>query len=72
MKESSVESALAQVLPDVDISFPLGSTDRELIRLVEDSEVGVPWTAEVVVCLCRIMESMETMEDVLEMVGETV
>ena len=49
------------MLADVDISFPL-------THLVEDSEAGVPWTAEVVVCLCRIMdsESIETMEDVLE------
>jgi hypothetical protein len=63
------------VLPDVDVSFPLGSTDRELMHLVEDSEARVPWTAEVVVCLCRIMESIETMEDVLEILettGETV
>jgi hypothetical protein len=62
------------VLP-VDVSFPLGSTDRELIHLVEDSEAGVPWTVEVVVCLCRIMESIETMEGVLEIhetTGETV
>ena len=63
------------MLPDVDASFPLGSTDTELMHLVEDSDAGVPWTAEVVVCLCRIMESMETMEDVLEILettGETV
>jgi len=54
------------VLPDVDVLFPLGSTDGELIHLVEEPESWVRWTAEVVVCLCRIMESMETMEDVLE------
>jgi hypothetical protein len=79
MNETSVESesALKYVLADSDVdgSSPLGSTDRELIHLVEDSEAGVPWTAEVVVCLCRIMESIETMEDVLETLettGETV
>jgi hypothetical protein len=59
------------VLPDVDFSFPLGSIDREFIHLVEDSEAGIPWTAEVVVCLCRIMESIETMEDVLEILETT-
>jgi hypothetical protein len=63
------------VLPDIDVSFPFDSTDRELIHLVEDSEAGIPWTAELVVCLCRIMESIETMEGVLEIhetTGETV
>ena len=72
MKESSAESALAQVLADINVSLPLGSTDRELIRLAEDPEAGAPWTA--VVCLCGSMESIEIMEDegVLEMSGEMV
>lgn len=51
---------------DVNVSFPLGPTDRELILLAEGSEAGAPWTAGVVIHLCRIMESIETMEDVLE------
>jgi hypothetical protein len=56
---------------DVDGSSPLSPTDRGLIHLVEDSEARVPWTAEVVVCLCRIMESIETMDDVLEILEIT-
>jgi hypothetical protein len=68
MKESSAESALAYVLADINVSLPLGSTDRELMHLAEDSGAGAPWT--VVVSLCESMESIETMEDVLEMSGE--
>ena len=72
MNDLSVGSTLVElVLPDVDVSFPLGSSDREPIHAVEDSEAGVAWTAEAVVCLCRIMESMETMEDVLEVLETT-
>jgi hypothetical protein len=67
MNEPSAESALGQVPGDVNVSLPLGSTDREFIHLAEDSEAGVPWT---VVRLCGSMESIETMEDVLEITGE--
>jgi hypothetical protein len=56
------------VLADINVSLPLGSIDRELIRLAEDSGARVPWT--VIVRLCGSMESIETMEDVLEMSGE--
>jgi len=69
MKESSAESALWEVLTDANVSLPLGSTDRELIRLAKDSGPGVPWTA--VVRLCGSMESKERVEDVLEISGET-
>ena len=56
------------MLADINVSLPLGSIDRELIRLAEDSGARVPWT--VIVRLCGSMESIETMEDVLEMSGE--
>ena len=68
MNESSAESALWLVLADANVSLPLGSTDRELIRLAEDSAAGAPWT--LVVRLCGSMESIETMEDALELTGE--
>lgn len=68
MKESSAESALGYLLADFNVSLPLGSTDGELIRLTRDSRMGAPWTA--VVRLCGSMESIETMEDVLELTGE--
>jgi Holliday junction resolvase len=57
------------VLADVNVSLPLGSTDRELIRLLRD-----PWKAEVVIRLCASgsIESIETMEDVVERTGETM
>jgi hypothetical protein len=60
------------VLADIDV--PLGSTDRELIRLAKDSGGGAPSPkAEVVVWrLCESMESMETIEDALERTGETM
>jgi hypothetical protein len=70
MNESPAGSALGWALADVNVSLPLGSTDRELIRLAKDSEAGTPWKAEVVVRLC--MESIETMEDALETTGETM
>ena len=60
------------MLADANVSFPLGLTDRELIRLAKDSSGGAPSKAEVVVwCLCGSMESIETMEDALE-TGETM
>jgi hypothetical protein len=56
------------VLAEINVSLPLGSTDRELMRLAEDSGAEAPST--VVVRLCGSMELIETMEDVLEMSGE--
>ena len=75
MNDSSVESTLVElVLPDV--SSPLGSSGNfGPIHVVEDSVAGVAWTAEAAVCLCRVVESIEAMEDVLEVLettGETV
>jgi hypothetical protein len=58
------------VLADINVSLPLGSTGKELIRLAKDSGAGAPWTA--VVRLCGSMESIETMEDVLETSGEVM
>ena len=59
------------MLVDVNVSLPLGSTDRELIRLLQVSDL---WKAEVVIRLCASgsMESIETMEDVLQRTGETM
>ena len=57
------------MLADVGVSFPLGPTDREPMQLPEDSMAGAPWT---VVGLCRTMESIETMDGVLETTGKTV
>ena len=71
MNDSSVESTLVNlVLPDV--SLPLGSSDNfEPIHVVEDSEAGVAWAAKAVVCLCRVMESIAAMEEVLEVLETT-
>ena len=49
----------------------LANVDVEFIHLAVDSEAGAPWTVGVVVRLCRIMESIETMEDVLEILETT-
>jgi hypothetical protein len=60
------------VLADVDFSLPLGSANRELMRLAEDSLAGpvVSWTVEDVSRPCERTESIETMEGVLEGAGE--
>ena len=66
MNESSAVSA-------VDAPFPLGSANRELIRLAKDSRAGPPvasWTIEESSSLCERIESTETMEGVLEGTGE--
>jgi hypothetical protein len=60
------------VLANVDVSLPLGSANRELMRLVEDSLAGpvASWTVEDVSGPCKRTESTETMEGVLEGAGE--
>jgi len=57
------------VLTNVDVSLPLDSADKEPISLAEDPGAA-RWTAEVVVRLCRSMESIETIDDALERTGE--
>ena len=59
------------MLADADVSFPLGSTNGELIQIIEDSEAGTPCATEVVVCSCRITESIVAMGGVLEMFEAT-
>jgi hypothetical protein len=56
------------VLADVNVSLPLGSANRELIRLVKDSGAGPVASRDVSRSSERI-ESTETMEGVLEVEG---
>jgi len=60
------------VLPDVNVSLPFGSTDRELMRLAKDSGAGpvASWRVEDVSRSCERKESRESMEGVLEGTGE--
>lgn len=44
---------------DVNVSFLLGPTDRELTLVAKGPKAGAPWRAGVVARLCRIMEMME-------------
>jgi hypothetical protein len=69
MNESSAGSALRWMPADVDASL-LGSTDRKLIRLANDSAPGARWKAEVVVRSCGSMGSIKTIESALERTGE--
>jgi hypothetical protein len=59
------------VLADVNVSLPLGSANRELIRLAKDSGAGpvASWTFEDVSRSSERTESTETMEGVLEVEG---
>jgi len=61
------------VLADVNVSLPLGSANRELIRLAKDSGAGPvassSWTFEDVSRSSERTESTETMEGVLEVEG---
>jgi hypothetical protein len=59
------------VLADVNVSLPLGSANRELIRLAKDSGAGpvASWTVEDVSRSSERIESTETMEGVLEVEG---
>ena len=60
------------MLANVDVSFPLCSANRELIRLAKDSGAGpvASWTVEDVSRSCERTESTETMEGELEGTGE--
>ena len=74
MNDSSAVSALWWVPGDVGISLPLGLANRELQRLAKDSGAGpvASWAVEDASRSCESTESTETIEGVLEMVGETV
>jgi hypothetical protein len=68
------EPAFRWVLADVDVPFPLGSANRELICLA-DSGAGplvASWTIEDASSSCERIESesTETSEGVLEGTGE--
>ena len=71
MNESSAVSALWWVLADADVSLPLGSANRELMRLAKDSRAGpvASWTVEDVSRSSERTESTETVEG-LEGTGE--